>query len=192
MKNKLSSSEANVPTRGRMSNESRWRDCSFSQSYDIGRYRSLMNNSSIKSFVSHCTLATAWPTLTIVYTKACPPVLNLCWSTSRHRVQKPRQQWEGTLVGVDRPFIAYYCHPLRRRWYWRAGQHSKMASPMEAMNATQTSFPDAIHATIASSQTGILSKALDGTSLFGILAALFVVAVTYDQGMCCVSRPVLA
>lgn len=60
-----------------------------------------------------------------------------------------------------------------------------MASPMEAMNSTQTSFPEAIHATIASSQTGILSKALEGTSVFGIFVALFAVAVAYDQSKLC-------
>lgn len=60
-----------------------------------------------------------------------------------------------------------------------------MASPMEAFNSTQTSFPEAIHATISSSQSGILSKALDGTSYFGIFVALFAVAVAYDQGMLC-------
>lgn len=60
-----------------------------------------------------------------------------------------------------------------------------MASPMEAINSTQTSFPDAVHATIASAQSGILSKALDGTSFFGIVAALFTVAVAYDQSKRC-------
>lgn len=62
-----------------------------------------------------------------------------------------------------------------------------MASPMEAINSTQTSFPEAIHATISSSQSGILSKALDGAGIFGILVALFAVAVAYDQGMLCPS-----
>lgn len=56
-----------------------------------------------------------------------------------------------------------------------------MASPMEGINATQTSFPEAVHATISSSQSGIVSKAMEGTGFFGIVAALFALAVAYDQ-----------
>ena len=59
-----------------------------------------------------------------------------------------------------------------------------MASPMEAINASQTSFPESIHATISSAQTGVMSKVLDNMSVFGVLVALFALAVTYDQSMC--------
>lgn len=56
-----------------------------------------------------------------------------------------------------------------------------MASPMEALNASQTSFPGAIHATISSSETGLLGKMYESTSLFGAFLTLFAVAVVYDQ-----------
>jgi sterol 22-desaturase len=58
-----------------------------------------------------------------------------------------------------------------------------MASPMETFNASQTSFPDPIHATISSAQTGLLSKMLEGTSVFSVFLTLFAVAVAYDQSM---------
>lgn len=55
---------------------------------------------------------------------------------------------------------------------------------MEAFNASSTGSPDIIYATLASSSTGILSKALDtwsNFSWFSIFLAIFFVAVTYDQ-----------
>ena len=56
-----------------------------------------------------------------------------------------------------------------------------MASPMEAINASQTSFPETIHATISSVQTGVMSKVLENTSTFAVVLTLFAVAVAYDQ-----------
>jgi C-22 sterol desaturase len=58
-----------------------------------------------------------------------------------------------------------------------------MASPMETFNASQTSFPETIHATISSPQTGLLGKMLESTSIFGVFLTLFAVAVAYDQSM---------
>lgn len=50
-----------------------------------------------------------------------------------------------------------------------------------AVNASQTSFPEGVHATIAAAQSGFLSKAVENTSFFGIIATLFAVLVAYDQ-----------
>ncbi|KAK4505846.1 hypothetical protein PRZ48_003811 [Zasmidium cellare] len=59
-----------------------------------------------------------------------------------------------------------------------------MASVMEAFNASSTAIPNTIHATIASANTGILSKAFDNASpvsWFGVFLTLFLAAVVYDQ-----------
>ncbi|KAK4632000.1 Cytochrome P450 61 [Fulvia fulva] len=59
-----------------------------------------------------------------------------------------------------------------------------MASIMEAGNATSTSLPGAIHATIESVQTGFLSKAFENgspVSWFSVFLTLFAAAVVYDQ-----------
>lgn len=61
-----------------------------------------------------------------------------------------------------------------------------MASIMEAFNASSTAIPNTIHATIASANTGILSKVLDNASAiswFGVFLTLFLAAVVYDQSM---------
>ena len=56
-----------------------------------------------------------------------------------------------------------------------------MASPMEALNASQTSIPGTIHATISSAQTGILSRLLESTGIFSVVITLLAIAVVYDQ-----------
>lgn len=60
-----------------------------------------------------------------------------------------------------------------------------MASVMETFNATSTGLPNTIHAVLASTQTGILSKAYDNFSSpvgwFGVFLSLFLAAVVYDQ-----------
>ncbi|KAK4544498.1 hypothetical protein LTR36_004070 [Oleoguttula mirabilis] len=56
-----------------------------------------------------------------------------------------------------------------------------MASVMEAMNASTTHFPEPMHATISSAQTGMMSKILDSTGIFTIFLTLFAMAVAYDQ-----------
>ena len=56
-----------------------------------------------------------------------------------------------------------------------------MASPMEAINASQTAFPATIHASISSAQTGLMSKVLENTTIFGVIVSLFAMAVAYDQ-----------
>lgn len=59
-----------------------------------------------------------------------------------------------------------------------------MASIMEAFNASSTAIPNTIHATIASANTGILSKAFDNASSvswFGVFLTLFLAAIVYDQ-----------
>ena len=58
-----------------------------------------------------------------------------------------------------------------------------MESPMEALNASQTSFPEAIHATISSAQTGIMSKVLENMTVFRVVLTLFAMAVVYDQSV---------
>lgn len=61
---------------------------------------------------------------------------------------------------------------------------ANMASIRETFNASSTAIPDTIHATIASAQTGFLSKALDSfspVSWFGVFLSLFFAAVVYDQ-----------
>ena len=63
-----------------------------------------------------------------------------------------------------------------------------MASPMEAFNASRTSFPSAIHATISSSQTGIMSQLLENMTIFRLFLTLFGIAVAYDQSMLTKSR----
>ena len=60
-----------------------------------------------------------------------------------------------------------------------------MASPMEVFNASQTVYPDTIHATIASAQTGIMSQALENMTFFRIAVTLFALAVAYDQSEYC-------
>ena len=65
------------------------------------------------------------------------------------------------------------------------GSTAKMASVMETFNATSTGLPNTIHAVLASTQTGILSKAYDNFSSpvgwFGVFLSLFLAAVVYDQ-----------
>ncbi|KAI7348155.1 hypothetical protein D0865_00141 [Hortaea werneckii] len=56
-----------------------------------------------------------------------------------------------------------------------------MASPMEAMNVSATNMPDAVHATISSVQTGVLSKMLENVNYFTVFLTLFAMAVVYDQ-----------
>jgi hypothetical protein len=58
-----------------------------------------------------------------------------------------------------------------------------MASPMEAFNASQTSLPDTIYATISPIQTGFVSKVVENTSVSGVILTLLALAITYDQGM---------
>ena len=61
---------------------------------------------------------------------------------------------------------------------------SGMASPREAMavNASQTSIPEGVHASIAAAaQSGLVNKAFEGTSFFGAIATLFAILVAYDQ-----------
>lgn len=62
-----------------------------------------------------------------------------------------------------------------------------MASVMEAFNASAaTALPEAVHATISSANTGLLSKALDNftpISWFSVFLTLFAAAVVYDQRM---------
>jgi len=60
---------------------------------------------------------------------------------------------------------------------------SGMASPREAMavNASQTSIPEGVHASIAAAQSGLVNKAFEGTSFFGVIATLFAILVAYDQ-----------
>jgi len=60
----------------------------------------------------------------------------------------------------------------------------KMASPMEVYNASQTSLPDTMHATISSSQSGIMSKVLENTGVWSVLFTVLAIAVAYDQSMC--------
>lgn len=68
------------------------------------------------------------------------------------------------------------------------GSTAKLASVMETFNATSTGLPDTIHAVIASTQTGILSKAYEHFSSpvgwFGVFLSLFLAAVVYDQSEC--------
>lgn len=59
-----------------------------------------------------------------------------------------------------------------------------MASVMEAMNASSTRFPNAIHATISTPQSGLMSKMLDNVSVFSVFLTLFAVAIVYDQSEC--------
>lgn len=74
-----------------------------------------------------------------------------------------------------------------------------MASVMEAFNASSTAIPASIHATIASANTGILSKAFDNVSpvsWFGVFVTLFLAAVVYDQSAfdklrCCYTEMLL-
>lgn len=54
---------------------------------------------------------------------------------------------------------------------------------MEVFNASQTAMPDSIYATLASSQTGFMSKILENASVSTILLTVFAVAIAYDQGM---------
>jgi sterol 22-desaturase len=56
-----------------------------------------------------------------------------------------------------------------------------MASIMEAFNASTTAFPASIQATIATAQTGVLSKLLENVSVFNVFLTLFAAAVIYDQ-----------
>ncbi|KAK3699186.1 RNA polymerase C-22 sterol desaturase [Vermiconidia calcicola] len=56
-----------------------------------------------------------------------------------------------------------------------------MASPVEAFNASQTSYPDTVHATISSAQTGLISKVWESASVFSICMSLLAIAVVYDQ-----------
>lgn len=60
-----------------------------------------------------------------------------------------------------------------------------MASPMEVFNASQTTVPDSVYATISSSQTGLMSKFLENTSTFSIIVTLLALAIAYDQGIFC-------
>jgi len=52
---------------------------------------------------------------------------------------------------------------------------------MEAMNVSATNMPDAVHATISSVQTGVLSKMLENVNYFTVFLTLFAMAVVYDQ-----------
>lgn len=60
-----------------------------------------------------------------------------------------------------------------------------MASVAEGFNTSAaTAIPETIHATIASVNTGVLSKAFDNltpTSWFSVFLTLFLLAVVYDQ-----------
>ena len=63
-----------------------------------------------------------------------------------------------------------------------------MASPVEAMNVSATNAPDVVHATIASAQTGVLSKFLGNVNYFSVFLTLFAMAVVYDQSKACPKR----
>jgi len=58
-----------------------------------------------------------------------------------------------------------------------------MASVMEAFNASTTHYPDTIRATIATSDLGVLSRALDHVNFWSVFFTLFAIAVAYDQSM---------
>ena len=58
-----------------------------------------------------------------------------------------------------------------------------MVSPMEVFNASQTSFPNTIRATISSEHNGFMSKMLENVSVFSVFLTLFSIAVVYDQSM---------
>ncbi|WPG97610.1 sterol C-22 desaturase [Acrodontium crateriforme] len=56
-----------------------------------------------------------------------------------------------------------------------------MASIIEAFNASNTVFPDAFHATIASVNTTLVSNVWEKVNFFSVFFTLFVAAVIYDQ-----------
>ena len=56
-----------------------------------------------------------------------------------------------------------------------------MASVMEWFNATSTASPDVIEATIASSNTGFMTKVLDNVNGYSIFFTLLGLAIAYDQ-----------
>jgi hypothetical protein len=56
-----------------------------------------------------------------------------------------------------------------------------MASPMEALNASQTAFPDQLYDTMATAQSGIVSKVLENMSVTSTILTLLLLAITYDQ-----------
>ena len=58
-----------------------------------------------------------------------------------------------------------------------------MASPMEAINASAATHYPTVHATIASAQTGLMSRVLESVSFFRVFFTLFAIAVVYDQSM---------
>lgn len=58
---------------------------------------------------------------------------------------------------------------------------------MEAMNVSATNMPDAVHATISSVQTGVLSKMLENVNYFTVFLTLFAMAVVYDQSRWCLA-----
>ena len=57
----------------------------------------------------------------------------------------------------------------------------KMASVMEAFNASTTHYPGTVRATIATGDLGILSRALEHVNFLSVFFTLFAIAVAYDQ-----------
>ena len=60
---------------------------------------------------------------------------------------------------------------------------SNMPSVLETFNASTTASPHTIYATVASANSGVMSKVLDNVNILNVLLTFLAAAVIYDQSM---------